>query len=730
MSRLSMKTSLATRVTLLLIGSVSIGIIAMAGLGYWKVYEVTAENAEIRIDRAARAATNILVSSQNGTFSVIKDQTDHPKAIQIVLGSANEILQFRPEYDDILKQIGATNQGAANLFKFNAETLAFDRFATTFRRPDGSMPPPMSIKQGHPAFANLASNVQFVGEVPVMGRMRLAYLMPINDVAGEIVGALAVDVGWADDLIVARTHLRNLIVGFAVSLLSLVGLFGIMQMRREMQPLGNIAKFANDVASGHPHDEVPHKNRNDEIGLLAEGLGRVVKLQERLKYLAYTDPLTGQGNRERYFQDLKAAAKSAADDQKCFAIFHLDIDRFSKVNDGYGEDVGDALLIAFANELVVHFGELAMVSRVGGDDFCIILPHDCDAERLAHLCQTLIDRLVKPISLRGGDIHIDTSCGIAVIPEDTSDFEAAHRNAGLALRMAKQAGMPGFAFYSEGLDEAAQRHILIEELLREALETDGLTLDYQAQICPRTYELFGLEALARWNHPTEGKISPGEFIPVAEKAGLIIELGNWVLNEGCRQAKQWVNEGLNFGHVSVNVSPLQLSQPGFATQVKNCLEYHDLDTERLCLEVTESVFVDADEDRICDILESLKVMGLHLALDDFGTGYSSLGYLNRLPFEQLKIDRCFIADVHLDAQKRKLLQGMVGLGKGLGMRIVAEGAEVVEEVSILFGLKVDAVQGFYFARPVPPECLPMTLDQIAELAEKNSAIVDDISNVA
>ncbi len=710
------KTSLVWRVTGLLVILVGLSIAVMAGLGYWKLYQVTEENAAIRIDRAARAAGSIFSQFGQGQFETVRDQQGHPISIRFDASQPGPALESDPLYDTLLNEIGDINQGAANLFKYNSATNAFDRFSTTFRKPDGTMPPPMSLGEGHPAFANLISLSIHVGEVPVMGRMRLAYLTPILTMSGEIAGALAVDVGWVDDLIVARENLQGLLFGSAAVLLLIVVSVGVAALQNEMYPLRKMAAFANIFASGKGAGKVPYLNRTDEVGALAHGLYRVVGIQDELEHLAYTDLLTNCGNRTRYIADLERSMQQAISGQLRPAILHLDIKRFGKINNSHGQNVGDQVLVHVANILKGKFGQSARVYRITADQFCLIVGNFEDWDALKAKCLYVINCIQNPLVLSTCELTLDCRMGAVKLPKDATDVETALRNAGLALSGAKQQENEKFVFFAPEQDRAAQRQTNLETMLREALARKQLSLNYQPQVCANSLDLFGLEALVRWQHPVEGFISPGEFIPVAEKTGLIIELGNYVLNESCRQIRQWINQGVDFKKVSVNVSPIQLWQQNFVQTVEDCLKTHGIDGKHLCLELTESVFIEDGEKSIAEIMQSLRKHNISFSLDDFGSGYSSLGYLNRLPFDQLKIDRYFVSDADSDASKAKLLTGMIGLGNGLGLTVVAEGAETVGEYDLLRSISSDIIiQGYLFSKPVSASRLPYALGQIGNV---------------
>lgn len=711
-SGVTFRHSLVWRAAFSLILTVALGIGVMAGVGYWKLYRVTDENASIRIDRAARAATSILLHAEDGQFVVEREEDGRPVAIRLTTGTPEQVLSFTPEYDALLAEIGSANQGAANLFSLNAETLGFDRFATTFRRPDGSMPPPMSIAEGHPAYGNLINNVRHVGEVPVMGRLRLAYLLPIQASTGAIAGALAVDVGWVDDLIVARERLWDVMWKASTALLLVVGAIGLVIVRLEMRPLGIMARFANDVASGERVGQLPFTRRKDEVGALAQGLARVVDLQEELAYLAYTDPLTKCGNRARYFADLARVVETAKTADGHAALIHFNLSQFSKINVAHGQRIGDEVLKHAASEAALVFGNDAVVYRATGDNFCVIVKNAESSAVIEKMCRRAVSLLDAPIELGGCDVQLEAYMGVVLLPDDAADADKAHSNAELALRAAKIDDGVSVVFFSSKLSDKAQRHFKLESMLRKAIDGGDLALHYQPQICVQTRQVYGLEALVRWEHPEEGAIGPNEFIPVAEQSGLIGDLGDWVLNEACRQAKVWLDAGFVFRHVSVNVSPTQLWQPGFAQAVEACLEKHGVDGKYIYLEVTESIFVKDDESRISTILGHLRKLGVRFSLDDFGSGYSSLGYLRRLPFDQIKIDRAFVAGAHEEEDSASLLAGMMALGNGLGMTIIAEGAETAEEVALLRRMDCDAIQGFFYSKAVTADAVGAVLDAV------------------
>ncbi|MCY0149535.1 EAL domain-containing protein [Hoeflea sp. G2-23] len=710
------------RITTRLVVIVSISILITATLGYVKLYEVTATNSAVRIDRAARAATALFAEQLNNEFVEIHAPDGAPLALRLKADTADVSLSFRTQHDALLKDIGQINQGAANLFKFNPHTRAFDRFATTFRKPDGSMPPPMSIKAGHPAYEDLNNNRPHLGEVPVMGRMRLAYLTPIQTSLGAVAGALAVDVGWVDDLIAARDELRTQVTIAAGLVLVLVAALGACFMSTELKPLRVLAKLADDLVAAGPSGTVPYMERNDEVGALAQGLDRVVTLQGKLAQLAYSDDLTGLSNRCRHLNELEAALRESHSGAGKWTLAHLDIDNFKQINDAYGQTTGDDLLKLAAAQIKDVFGPDVLAARLTSDHFVVLIGGDNSASRACALTEKLLDGWRQPHQLPAGEIHITGSAGIVLLHQDAEDADQANRNAELALRKAKASGGDQAVFFTSDLNDAFQEQIQMERLLRSAIEAREIEIYFQPQINPTSRALTGLEVLARWTHPNEGPISPARFIPVAEASGQIVELGTLILDLACEQAAKWRRMQFEFKHISVNVSPIQLWQSNFVGLVKETLARHGLSGHDLCIEITESVFVDHSEHRIAAVLSAIRALGVSLSLDDFGSGYSSLGYLNRLPFDQLKIDRSFVSDADTDYRKQRVLRGVLELGRGLGFNLVVEGTETLEEVKVATSTGCDSVQGFYFARPAPALLIPELVNRIARTRPAPKAI--------
>lgn len=686
----------------------SIGFIAT--LSNFELSRTSRENATIRIDRAARTAATMFAIATDATFQPEFDVDGNPLAIRIPAVRARQLLEPSAQLDRLINTIGFNNQGAVNLFTWSEETRSFDLFATTFTNPDGGSLPALSVREGHPAFAKLAAGQPYEGNIPFQGRLRLAYLTPIMASDGQIAGAVAVDVGWADDLVLAHERLREKIIAASILIMAVVILMGTLLLRTELLPLRRLARTADELAAGVQPLNIPYSDRSGEIGDLANGLEKVTELQDKLHKLAYTDPVTTAGNRTRYFADLTGTLKELRSRAHGASLLHLDFNGFAKINDTFGQQVGNRVLLQAYARLANVFGSGAKIARISGDDFCIILPFDGDGRIAERKAIKIIDSLSAPFHLEETEIRIEPCIGIALLPKDAEDVETAHRVAGLALRAAEEAGEPCYRFFSAPLNERVQNEMLIETLLRAALKTQQLTLHYQPQVCPRNGHLIGLEALIRWPNEKRGFIPPSEFIPIAEKTGLILELGQFVLKQACKQAAKWVQAGFDFGQVSVNVSPIQFKQPNFARTVKEMLNTYGVSPRVLCLEVTENVFLDTSEKQVLDILSQLQEIGVMLSLDDFGSGYSSLIYLHSLPFQELKIDRVFLSDACSEPQKEQLYQAIVGLGRSLGLRVIAEGAETAEEFELCARHQCDAIQGFFCSPAVPAHEIPSRIE--------------------
>ena len=451
--------------------------------------------------------------------------------------------------------------------------------------------------------------------------------------------------------------------------------------------------------------------------------GMIVDIHDRdnaLQQLAYFDPLTGLPNRVNFHKILNTmlAIDESKPRQKA-AIFLMDIDNFHAINDALGHSIGDALLMNIAALFNEEATENVTVARIGGDEFAIVIPGVETTQAAEEQLARFIATLYQPIDLLGHALHITASVGALLIPKDGSNMGEVQRHLDLALHAAKQSGAGRVYFYNPELSENIKEEAELAQGLRTALANNQLDVHFQPIVSLATGKTDGFEALARWNHPIKGTIPPSKFIPVAEKSGQISMLGDWVLRASCKQAKAWIDMGLPPRFVAVNISAAQMLQAGFIEKVRRALNDTELPANLLCLELTESLFVGKSMNTVQKLLLELKQIGIRTALDDFGTGYSSLSYLEHLPFDKLKIDRAFVKNLHTGKKNVDLLHGIIELAHALGMTVVAEGAETLEQLEILIDLNADCVQGYVYAKPAP-----------AAEAAKRAADIDLVAEVA
>ena len=421
--------------------------------------------------------------------------------------------------------------------------------------------------------------------------------------------------------------------------------------------------------------------------------------EEKVTRLAHYDSLTGLANRLQMSQMLEKILTARAEAQRTCAILLLDLDRFKQVNDTLGHPAGDALLKQVSQRLERVVGRAGRVGRLGGDEFKVIIPGHTPNADLAELARRVIEALSQPYLIEGHRVMIGASIGIAMAPENGVTSEALIRNADLALYAAKDGGRGRHHFYAPDLHSDAEERRQLEQDLRDALTSGGLELHYQPIVCTTTEKITGFEALLRWNHPVRGQLSPSKFIPIAEDAGLIVQIGEWALRTACHDMAKWP-EGVR---VAVNVSPLQFANPTLPAVVTNVIASAQIDPSRLELEITESVFLN-DSDGTDAMFAALKRIGVRLALDDFGTGYSSLGYLKKAPFDKIKIDQSFVrgATIH-GSRNGAIISSIVSLAEALDMETTAEGVETLDELDLVRVLGCSHVQGFVYAKPLTRE---------------------------
>ena len=428
------------------------------------------------------------------------------------------------------------------------------------------------------------------------------------------------------------------------------------------------------------------------------------RLHEQLVYQANHDILTGLPNRLLLKDRMERTLTAAARNGDKAAVIGLDLDRFKPINDRFGHHIGDACLKHLADLLSQRLRAADTVARSGGEEFTVLLCGLATAEDAAIVAQNLINGIRQPVEIEGYNLELSASLGIAMYPDDGTEAEALWRASDVAMYGAKHSGGNQYVFVSNEISSAASEKSEIEAFMRTALRDGGFEIYYQPQFSVNG-TLCGFEALLRLQHPDMGLIGPDRFIPIAEECGLIVRIGNWVLEEVCRQSAEWKRQGLPAVRVALNISPMQLMHADFSIKVREVLAGYDVDPEMLEIEITEtSVMRDLDE--VAKQMLELAAMGVRFSVDDFGTGYSSLRHLHQLPITTLKIDQSFIESVCEEADAREIVQAIISLAHSLGMQVIAEGVERSEQADLLRNMNCDQLQGFLWGRPQPAESVP------------------------
>jgi len=424
--------------------------------------------------------------------------------------------------------------------------------------------------------------------------------------------------------------------------------------------------------------------------------------------VAHYDNLTGLPNRSLLFDRLSHAINHARRYDHQLAVLFIDLDRFKFVNDTMGHEAGDVLLKTIAGRIRDCLRQSDTVARLGGDEFIAIIANLEDGMVAARISGKLIESLSAPVEIGGHVVSVSPSIGIALFPSDAENGDELIRLADVAMYQAKQTGGSAYQFYRPDLNSDALRRIGLGVALQRAIRNDELELHYQPQLDVAAGAVVGLEALVRWRHPERGLIPPDQFIPLAEELGLMVPMGDWILQDACRQLKAWHDRGLPRVRVAVNLSAHQFNRDSLQEHVLKWIEQSGLSAADIELELTESSVM-RDPDATAKVLQGLNEAGVGLAIDDFGTGYSSLAYLKRFPLDVLKIDRSFVRDVTSDENDAAIVKTIIGLARHFNLRVVAEGVETAEHLDFLKANGCRFVQGFHIARPVPAEQIPALL---------------------
>ncbi|MCH8134111.1 MAG: EAL domain-containing protein, partial [Myxococcales bacterium] len=428
---------------------------------------------------------------------------------------------------------------------------------------------------------------------------------------------------------------------------------------------------------------------------------------QRNRILAYHDSLTGLGNRLLFKERLDTAISHARRTGRLVAVCLLDLDGFKRVNDTLGHESGDRLLISLSERLqrIVRSGTFA---RLGGDEFTLLLTDVSRIDDLARISQRILETVAEPFHLGSQEVIVTASIGVAIHPDDGDDLETILRNADTAMYYAKEKGGNAYHFYTTQMHDAVHKRLTLESKLRRALERDEFQLVYQPIVDVQSRDIVGMEALLRWIEPETGIISPMEFVPLAEETGLIVPIGEWVLNEAARQNVYWQQQGLPHLRVSVNVASRQFMGPSLLPMVQRALDSTGLHPQYLVLELTEGSLISVDA-AVRTTLMALREQGIHISVDDFGTGYSSLSYLKHLPLDHLKIDRTFIIDVTRNRADAAIVRAVIAMAGGLDLQVIAEGVETEEQLAFLRRHGCESAQGFLFSEPLAADAFEKLL---------------------
>ncbi|MFC4598123.1 EAL domain-containing protein [Cohnella hongkongensis] len=464
---------------------------------------------------------------------------------------------------------------------------------------------------------------------------------------------------------------------------------------KEQEVLGTFALY-------YKHVHAP-SYMEQEVIKIATHLSKLAIQQElaeqQIKHMAYYDLITDLPNRKFLNEELELKIKASESQDHTLAVMVLDLDDFKMVNDSIGNELGDVLIREIGNRIAHSLSREGFVARVDGDEFAILLS-DASVEEACEEARKILDGFAVPFCVNGQDCFVTASIGICLSPYDGQEAGALIMHADAAMYEAKRKGGNRFQLYSSDFDYPASERLALLTDLRKAVNSSDFTLDYQPQFDVVNRELIGFEALIRWNHKEKGRIEPGTFITLAEDRGLIQKIGDWVLQEACRQWKEWRDLYQKEVLISINLSPQQLFEPGFANKVQEILSTYEMEPACLEIEVTENMMMNPD--KVIKILQDLKQVGVKIAIDDFGTGYSSLSYLIALPFDRLKIDRSFIVNLLNDTKTRSIVKMLIDLGNNLNVQVIAEGVEEEEQLLFLSSHGCSQVQGFYTGHPVQP----------------------------
>jgi diguanylate cyclase (GGDEF)-like protein len=540
----------------------------------------------------------------------------------------------------------------------------------------------------------------------------LVHTVELVRVDGAVVGRLVLCTDAAPAF--SATLTRALLVLMGAAVIGLLASAAAVKVQDSMvQPIAGLADVMHDVSRTHAYRTRVSTSRSDEVGALYDGFNLLLgeleardtvlqRQQARLFTLAHVDAVTGLSNRHHFRMMLDEALTRLSGHP--FALLCLDLDRFKTVNDALGHDVGDHLLALVGQRLKALSRQGDMVARLGGDEFAMILRNVADPQEVQRIADRVLAALCASVDIDGLTVPLGVSVGMVLAPRDGDQPEQLLKNADLALYSAKASGRGRACFYDASMSAGVVRRLQLERALRSAIMLDQLSVVYQPQVDLASRAVTGFEALVRWKHPELGDVRPDEFIAVAEDAGLINEIGAWVLEQACMVAATWP------AHLSVavNLSAVQVMTQDLPLLIERVLAATGLPAARLEVEITESVLLNETEATLAQ-LHGLNRLGVRIALDDFGTGYSSMAYLRRFPFDKLKIDRCFVKALTTEPDARVIVHAIIDMATGLHMKTLAEGVEREAEMAALLEEGCEEVQGYLVSRPLQVDAVPAFL---------------------
>lgn len=433
-----------------------------------------------------------------------------------------------------------------------------------------------------------------------------------------------------------------------------------------------------------------------------------LKYKHKMEVLAYTDGLTGLPNRNQFMEDMEESMRQAQERKHKLAVLHIDLDRFKKINEIEGYEIGDQILQLVAKRLQEFSFSKCLIARVGGDKFSVLLPQIDQKVQATQAAEELLQMFQRPFMLHGNEYYLKVSIGISVFPEDGDRARALILHADQAVIQAKKFTGSTYECYTPQIDDQLTQYATLEKKLYKALEKEELALHFQPQIDAKTKEIIGWEVLLRWWNEDEGSISPAVFVPIIEDTGLIIPIGYWIIEQACLKIKEWEHLYGQNVYMMINLSAYQLLHYNFPQKVHEIMVRTGVRADQLGFEITENISLHGIDSAL-SVLRELKALGLKLALDDFGTGYSALGYLKRFPIDVVKIDRSFIKDLNTDLHSLAICRSIIDVCHSLNFKVLAEGVELEEQSELLRELGCDAFQGFLFSKPIPSEAVEQYL---------------------